>query len=56
MESNFGDIETWTIWGNCVYNQNLVMSKNLKDNQNLLKIMMLLLKDLMSMEIKDSMQ
>ncbi len=33
----FGDIETWTIWGNCVYNQNLVMSKKVKDNQNLLK-------------------
>ena len=33
----FGDVETWTIWGNCVYNQNLVMSKNLKDNQNLLR-------------------
>ena len=33
----FGDIETWAIWGNCVYNQNLVMSKNLKDNQNLLR-------------------
>ena len=31
----FGDVETWTIWGNCVYNQNLVMSKNLKDNQSL---------------------
>ena len=31
----FGDIETWAIWGNCVYNQNLVMSKNLKDNQSL---------------------
>ena len=33
----FGDIETWAIWGNCVYNQNLVMSKNLKENQNLLR-------------------
>ena len=33
----FGDIETWAIWGNCVYNQNLVMSKKVKDNQNLLK-------------------
>ncbi len=33
----FGDIETWAIWGNCVYNQNLVMSKFVKDNQNLLK-------------------
>ena len=33
----FGDIETWTIWGNCVYNQNLVMTKNIKVNQNLLK-------------------
>ena len=33
----FGDIESWTIWGNCVYNQNLVMSKKLKENQNLLK-------------------
>ena len=33
----FGDIETWTIWGNCVYNQNLVMSKNLKNNQSLTK-------------------
>ena len=33
----FGDIETWAIWGNCVYNQNLVMSKNLRDNPNLAK-------------------
>ena len=33
----FGDIETWTIWGNCVYNQNLVMLKNFKQNQSLLK-------------------
>ena len=33
----FGDVEAWTIWGNCVYNQNLVMSKKLKDNQNLLR-------------------
>jgi len=33
----FGDIETWVIWGNCVYNQNLVMLKNIKDNQSLLR-------------------
>ena len=33
----FGDIETWTIWGNCVYNQNLVLSKSIKENQNILK-------------------
>ncbi len=33
----FGDIETWTIWGNCVYNQNLVMSKLVKANHELLK-------------------
>ena len=33
----FGDIETWAIWGNCVYNQNLVMLKNIKDNQSLLR-------------------
>ena len=33
----FGDIESWTIWGNCVYNQNLVMSKLVKSNDELLK-------------------
>ena len=33
----FGDIETWTIWGNCVYNQNLVLSKSIKKNENILK-------------------
>ena len=26
----FGDIETWSIWGQCVYNQNLVLNKNFK--------------------------
>ena len=33
----FGDIETWVIWGNCVYNQNLVMYKTLKNNPKLLR-------------------
>ena len=33
----FGDIETWVIWGNCVYNQNLVMYKTLKNSQKLLR-------------------
>ena len=33
----FGDIETWAIWGNCVYNQNLVLFKSIKENQNILK-------------------
>ena len=33
----FGDLETWAIWGNCVYNQNLVMSKTLKNNTKLLR-------------------
>ena len=28
----FGDIETWSIWGQCVYNQNLVLNKNFKAN------------------------
>ena len=31
----FGDIETWTIWGNCVYNQNLIMYKLVKENQEI---------------------
>ena len=26
----FGDIETWSIWGQCIYNQNLVLNKNFK--------------------------
>ena len=33
----FGDIETWVIWGNCVYNQNLVMYKKLKEQDISLK-------------------
>ena len=33
----FGDIEAWTIWGNCVYNQNLVLNKAIKKNQNIQK-------------------
>ncbi len=33
----FGDIEAWAIWGNCVYNQNLIMYKALKNNQKHLK-------------------
>ena len=28
----FKDIETWSIWGQCVYNQNLVLNKNFKAN------------------------
>ena len=28
----FGDIESWVIWENCAYNQNLSMIKNLKNN------------------------
>ena len=32
----FGDIETWAIWGNCVYNQNLIMYKLVKENQDIL--------------------
>ena len=33
----FGDIEAWTIWGNCVYNQNLVLSKSARENLNILR-------------------
>jgi len=28
----FGDIETWSIWAQCAYNQNLVINKSFKDN------------------------
>ena len=28
----FGDIESWSIWGQCIYNQNLVLNKNFKAN------------------------
>lgn len=28
----FGDIETWAIWAQCAYNQNLVMNKGFKEN------------------------
>jgi len=28
----FGDIETWSIWAQCAYNQNLVMNKGFKDS------------------------
>lgn len=28
----FNDLESWVIWGNCVYNQNLVMNKTFKEN------------------------
>ena len=28
----FGDIETWSIWAQCAYNQNLVMNKGFKEN------------------------
>ena len=31
-KSLFGDLESWVIWGNCVYNQNLVMNKTFKEN------------------------
>ena len=28
----FGDIETWSIWAQCAYNQNLVMNKGFKES------------------------
>jgi len=28
----FGDIETWSIWAQCAYNQNLVINKSFKEN------------------------
>ena len=28
----FGDIETWAIWAQCAYNQNLVMNKGFKEH------------------------
>ena len=28
----FGDIETWAIWAQCAYNQNLVMNKGFKES------------------------
>ena len=28
----FGDIETWAIWAQCAYNQNLVMNKDFKES------------------------
>ena len=28
----FGDIETWSIWAQCAYNQNLVINKRFKEN------------------------
>ena len=31
----FGDIETWSIWAQCAYNQNLVMNKGFKENISL---------------------
>ena len=28
----FGDLETWSIWAQCAYNQNLVLNKKFKEN------------------------
>ena len=42
----FGDIETWSIWAQCAYNQNLVMNKGFKENISTRKLLAPLLKSL----------